>query len=88
VRYNVRILCARVAPALLCPYQPGLEIGEYSPHSYTQFLYLAYFPYFGKSKKFWEQLIAYFLWYDIDHIEHDAFNNSSLPREHGYRAVS
>jgi hypothetical protein len=31
-----------------------------------------------KNKKFWEELIAYFPWYDTDHIENDAFNNSSI----------
>jgi hypothetical protein len=28
--------------------------------------------------KFWEELIAYFPWYDIGHIENDASNNSSI----------
>jgi hypothetical protein len=28
-------------------------------------------------KKFWEELIAYFPWYDTDHIENDTSNNSS-----------
>jgi hypothetical protein len=28
--------------------------------------------------KFWEELIAYFPWYDTGHIENDAFNNSSI----------
>jgi hypothetical protein len=30
------------------------------------------------NKKFWEELIAYFPWYDTGHIENDASNNSSL----------
>jgi hypothetical protein len=30
------------------------------------------------NKKFWEELIAYFSWYDIGHIENDASNNSSI----------
>jgi hypothetical protein len=29
------------------------------------------------NKKFWEELIAYFPWYDTGHIENDATNNSS-----------
>jgi hypothetical protein len=29
-------------------------------------------------KKFWEELIAYFPWYDTGHIENDAPNNSSV----------
>jgi hypothetical protein len=29
------------------------------------------------NKKFWEELIAYFSWYDKGHIENDASNNSS-----------
>jgi hypothetical protein len=29
-------------------------------------------------KKFWEELIAYFPWYDTGHIENDASNNSSI----------
>jgi hypothetical protein len=31
-----------------------------------------------KYKKFWEEVIAYFPWYDTDRIENDAFNNSSI----------
>jgi hypothetical protein len=31
-----------------------------------------------KNKKFWEELIAYFPWYDTGHIENDASNNSSI----------
>jgi hypothetical protein len=30
------------------------------------------------NKKFWEELIAYFPWYDTGHIENDASNNSSI----------
>jgi hypothetical protein len=30
------------------------------------------------NKEFWEQLIAYFPWYDTDCIENDASNNSSI----------
>jgi hypothetical protein len=30
------------------------------------------------NKKFWEELIAYFPWYDTGHIENDASNNSSV----------
>jgi hypothetical protein len=29
-------------------------------------------------KKFWEELIAYFLWHDTDRIENDVRNNSSI----------
>jgi hypothetical protein len=29
-----------------------------------------------KNKKFWEELIAYFPWYDTGHVEHAASNNS------------
>jgi hypothetical protein len=29
-------------------------------------------------KKFWEELIAYFPWYDSGRIENDASNNSSI----------
>jgi hypothetical protein len=36
---------------------------------------LAYFPYFGKEQKFWEELIAYFRWYDKDRTKDDASNN-------------
>jgi hypothetical protein len=44
-------------------------------------------------KKFWEELIAYFPWYDTGHIENDASNNFLLlrvyllPRWRSYRAV-
>jgi hypothetical protein len=31
-----------------------------------------------KNKKFWEELIAYFPWYDTGHIENNASNNSSI----------
>jgi hypothetical protein len=31
-----------------------------------------------KYKKFWEELIAYFPWYDTGHIENDASNNSYI----------
>jgi hypothetical protein len=31
-----------------------------------------------KNKKLWEELIAYFPWYDTGHIENDASNNSSI----------
>jgi hypothetical protein len=31
-----------------------------------------------KNKKFWEELITYFLWYDVNRIQHDASNNSSI----------
>jgi hypothetical protein len=31
-----------------------------------------------RNKKFWEELIAYFPWYDTGHIENDASNNSSI----------
>jgi hypothetical protein len=31
-----------------------------------------------KKKKFWEELIAYFPWYDTGHIENDASNNSCV----------
>jgi hypothetical protein len=30
------------------------------------------------NKKFWEELIAYVSWYDTDHIENNASNNSSI----------
>jgi hypothetical protein len=30
------------------------------------------------NKKFWEELIAYFPWYDMGHIENDGSNNSSI----------
>jgi hypothetical protein len=30
------------------------------------------------NKTFWEELIAYFPWYDTGHIENDASNNSSI----------
>jgi hypothetical protein len=30
------------------------------------------------NKKFWEELTAYFPWYDTGHIENDASNNSSI----------
>jgi hypothetical protein len=30
------------------------------------------------NKKFWEELIAYFSWYDTGHIENDASKNSSI----------
>jgi hypothetical protein len=30
------------------------------------------------NKKFWEEIIAYFPWYDTGHIEDDASNNSSI----------
>jgi hypothetical protein len=30
------------------------------------------------NKKFWEELIAYFPWYDTGHIENNASNNSSI----------
>jgi hypothetical protein len=30
------------------------------------------------NKKFWEEQIAYFPWYDTDRIENDVFNNSSI----------
>jgi hypothetical protein len=30
------------------------------------------------NKKFWEELIAYFPWYDTGHIKNDASNNSSI----------
>jgi hypothetical protein len=32
------------------------------------------------NKKFWEELIVYFPWYDIDRIENDVSNNSSILR--------
>jgi hypothetical protein len=33
----------------------------------------------GKAnKEFWEELIAYFPWYDTDLIENDVSNNSSI----------
>jgi hypothetical protein len=32
------------------------------------------------NKKFWEELIAYFPWYDTGHIENDASNNSSIKK--------
>jgi hypothetical protein len=34
--------------------------------------------YLQKKNKFWEELIAYFPWYDTGHIENDASNNSSI----------
>jgi hypothetical protein len=30
------------------------------------------------NKKFWEELIAYFTWYDTERIENDASNNYSI----------
>jgi hypothetical protein len=33
---------------------------------------------YSKNKKFWEELFVYFRWYDTDHIENDASNNSSI----------
>jgi hypothetical protein len=30
------------------------------------------------NQKFWEELIAYFPWYDMDCIENDVSNNSSI----------
>jgi hypothetical protein len=33
---------------------------------------------FEIKKKFWEDLIAYFPWYDTGHIENNASNNSSI----------
>jgi hypothetical protein len=32
--------------------------------------------YSKNNKKFWEELILYFPWYDTGHIENDASNNS------------
>jgi hypothetical protein len=32
----------------------------------------------NNNKKFWEELIAYFPWYDTDPIENDVSNNSSI----------
>jgi hypothetical protein len=32
----------------------------------------------SQNKKFWEELIAYFPWYDTGHIENDTSNNSSI----------
>jgi hypothetical protein len=32
----------------------------------------------GYNKKFWEELIAYFTWYDTGHIDNDASNGSSI----------
>jgi hypothetical protein len=32
----------------------------------------------NSNKKFWEEIIAYFPWYDTSHIENDASNNSSI----------
>jgi hypothetical protein len=32
----------------------------------------------NKDKKFWEELIDHFPWYDTGHIENDASNNSSI----------
>jgi hypothetical protein len=34
--------------------------------------------YTEENKKFWEELIAYFPWYDTGHSENDASNNSSI----------
>jgi hypothetical protein len=31
-----------------------------------------------ENKKFWEELMAYFPWYDPGHIENDASNISSV----------
>jgi hypothetical protein len=38
--------------------------------------------------KLWEELIASFLWYDMDCIENKVSNNFSIPRERVYRAVA
>jgi hypothetical protein len=38
--------------------------------------------------KFWEELRAYFLFYDKDHIENDASKNSSVGACVFYRAVA
>jgi hypothetical protein len=36
------------------------------------------------NKKFWEELIAYFPWYDTGHIENHASNNSLLLRVYSF----
>jgi hypothetical protein len=47
-----------------------------------------------QDKKFWEELIAYFLWYDTGHIENDTSNNYSIgaclfvPRYRFYQAIA
>jgi hypothetical protein len=33
-----------------------------------------------KKQKFWEELLAYSPWYDTDHAENDASDNSSIER--------
>jgi hypothetical protein len=35
-------------------------------------------PFYFLNKKFWEELIAYFPWHDMDVIENDVPNNSSI----------
>jgi hypothetical protein len=39
---------------------------------------LSWRSYISKYKKFWEELIAYFPWYDMGHIENDASNTFSI----------
>jgi hypothetical protein len=50
----------------------------------TRVPFLVYAPYFGKIKKFYEELIAYY----TDRIENEASNNSLLPRERLYQVVT
>jgi hypothetical protein len=48
-----------------------------SSHARTSATHVAY----GaevQNKKFWEELLAYFPWYDMGHIENDASNNFSI----------
>jgi hypothetical protein len=54
-----------------------LSFQDVSAHSNCQSLLQAD-RFYSKNKKFWEELIAYFPWYDTGHIINDASNNSSI----------
>jgi hypothetical protein len=51
-----------------------LQPAQYTYCLFTVFSLLSLF----WNKKFWEELIAYFPWYDTGHIENDMPNNSSI----------
>jgi hypothetical protein len=54
----------------------GRTHGFHFPQTASSFKSI-FSPFQKKYKKFWEELISYFPWYDTGHIENDASSNSS-----------
>jgi hypothetical protein len=74
IRYHGRV----ATDSALCSWGTGFRSRPQDQLSWPRISWISFVSTKKKNKKFWEELIAYFPWYDTGHIENDASNNSSL----------